>query len=227
MKIKDLPEMEKPYEKLENYGAEKLSDAELLAVIIKSGIKNMTAVQLAQEVLLLDKDNVGISFLKNITIENLQKIKGLGRVKAIQLKAIAELSIRMAKPQKIFRKEICSPEAVAEILMNEMKDESQEMIKTILLNTQNQLIRIVTNAVGTASSSIVEIKDVFKEPIKSNASRIILVHNHPSGDPTPSNSDIRFSIKMRDAGAIFGIEVVDHVIIGDGKFTSLKRLRKF
>lgn len=227
MKIKDLPDMEKPYEKLENYGASKLSDAELLAVIIKSGTKNKTSVDLAQEVLLLDKDKKGLTFLKDVPIEDLQKTKGLGRVKSIQIKAVAELANRIATPQKILRKQINSPEDVASILMSEMKDEPQEMIKTLILNTKNELIRIVTNAIGSVSSSVVEIRDIFKEPIKSNATQIILVHNHPSGDSEPSASDIKFTQKIKNAGEIFGIDVIDHIIIGNGTFSSLKRLRKF
>lgn len=227
MKIKDLPDMEKPYEKLENYGGKVLSDAELLAVIIKSGTKDKTVVEVAQETLLLDKDKKGLSFLNDVSIEELQKVKGLGRVKAIQLKAVAELASRISRPQKILRKEITSPEDVVEILMNEMRNEPQEIIKTLILNTKSELIRIVTNAMGTVNSSLVEVRDIFKEPIKSNATQIILVHNHPSGDPYPSQSDIRFTKKIKEAGEVFGIEVVDHIIIGDGIFSSLKRLRKF
>ncbi|MBQ8298288.1 MAG: DNA repair protein RadC, partial [Clostridia bacterium] len=181
MRIKDLPETEKPYEKIENYGAECLSNAELLAVIIKSGTKNVTAVEIAQQVLLLDKENQGLGFLKNVSLEDLQNINGLGRVKSIQMKALAEFAVRFSKPNKIVRKAITSPEDVAEILMAEMKDEPQEIVKTLILNNQNELIRIVTNAVGSGNSSYIEIKDIFKDAIKSSATKIIVVHNHPSG----------------------------------------------
>ena len=227
MNMKNLPETEKPYEKLESYGASKLSDAELLAVIIKSGSKNCTAVQVAQQVLLLDKERRGLNFLSSISLEDLQKIKGLGRVKAIQIKAVAELALRFAKPGKLVRHVITSPEDVANIVMGELKNESQEIIKTIILNNQNELMRIITNSIGTINSNVVEIREILKEPIKSGASKIILIHNHPSSNPEPSKSDINFSVKIRDAGKIFGIDLLDHIIIGDGVFVSLKRLRKF
>ncbi len=227
MKIKDLPEMEKPYEKLENYGASKLSDAELLAVVLKSGTKNKTSVELAQEILLLDSEEKGLNFLKDIPTDELQKIKGLGRVKAIQLKAVVELATRISTPRKIIKRIITSPEEVANILMADMKDETQEIMKVLVLNTKNEIIRIATVGIGTANVNLIEVRDVFKEPIRSNATKIILAHNHPSGDPSPSNSDITFSVKMREFGAVMGIEVLDHVIIGNGKFSSLKRMKKF
>lgn len=227
MKIKDLPEMEKPYEKLENYGASRLSDAELLAVVLKSGTKNKTSVELAQEILLLDSEEKGLNFLKDIPTDELQKIKGLGRVKAIQLKAVVELATRISTPRKIIKRIITSPEEVANILMADMKDETQEIMKVLVLNTKNEIIRIATVGIGTANVNLIEVRDVFKEPIRSNATKIILAHNHPSGDPSPSNSDITFSVKMREFGAVMGIEVLDHVIIGNGKFSSLKRMKKF
>lgn len=227
MKIKDLPEMEKPYEKFENYGAERLSDAELLAIIIKSGTKDKTSVELAQEILLLDSEKRGLNFLKEVSIDDLRKIKGLGRVKAIQLKATIELAKRISKPYKILRKTITSPDDVAEVLMSDMKDSSQEMMKVIVLNVKNEIVRVSTISLGTANSTLIEARDVFKEAIRYNSTRIIVAHNHPSGDPTPSKSDIVFSARLRDEGKLIGIEVLDHVIIGNDKFCSLKRMNKF
>ena len=227
MKIKDLPEMEKPYEKFENYGAQRLSDAELLAIIIKSGTKDTTSVELAQEILLLDSEKRGLNFLKEVSIDDLRKIKGLGRVKAIQLKATIELAKRISKPYKILRKTITSPDDVAEVLMSDMKDSSQEMMKVIVLNVKNEIVRVSTISLGTANSTLIEARDVFKEAIRYNSTRIIVAHNHPSGDPTPSKSDIVFSARLRDAGKLIGIEVLDHVIIGNDKFCSLKRMNKF
>lgn len=223
MKLKDLPETEKPYEKIENYGAQFLSNAELLAVIIKTGTKDKTAIEIAQEILLLDYQKQGLSFLKDISIEDLKNIKGLGRVKSIQLKAMVEFAVRFSKPSTIQKKSITSPEDVATLLMNELKDEPQELIKTLILNTQNELMRIVTITKGSANSSYVEIKDIFKDAIKSNASRIILVHNHPSGQVSPSRADIELTNKVRHAGELLNIELLDHIIIGDGIFSSLKR----
>ena len=227
MKMKDLPETEKPYEKLESYGAKSLSDAELLAIIIKSGTKSQTAVQVAQQVLTLDKERKGLNFLTEVSIEELQKISGLGRVKAIQIKAVAELANRFLKPSRLVRHVITCPEDVANIVMGELKNESQEIIKTVILNNQNELMRIITNSIGTINSNVVEMREILKEPIKSGASKIILIHNHPSGNPEPSKNDISFSIRIRDASEMFGIELLDHIIIGDGVFVSLKRLKKF
>lgn len=223
MKLKDLPITEKPYEKIENYGAKFLSNAELLAVIIKNGTKDKTAVEIAQELLLLDYQNQGLSFLKDISLEDLANIKGLGRVKSIQIKALVEFAIRFSKPSSIKKNVITSPEIVASILMNELKDETQEFIKTLILNTQNELMRIVTITKGSSNSSYVEIKDIFKDAIKSNASKIILVHNHPSGQVDPSEADIALTERVKIAGELLSIELVDHIIIGNGVFTSLKR----
>lgn len=227
MKIKDLPDMERPYEKLEAFGAEKLSNAELLAVMLKSGTKNVTSVELAQEVLLLDKENKGLAFLKDVAVEDFQKISGLGRIKAIQLKALGELLSRVRLPQTRKEQVISSPESAAKFFMGDLGLETQEYIKTMILNSQNKLVRIETNALGSTNASYVELKNIFREPIKSGAAKIIVVHNHPSGDPTPSKSDIAFTIKLRDVGMLLGIEVLDHIIIGNDKFVSLKRLKKF
>lgn len=227
MKIKELPEMERPYEKLELYGAEMLSTAELMAIIIKSGTKNLTSVEIAQEILKEDIYKKGITFIKDISIEELKQKRGIGRVKAIQLKAIAELASRANKPVKIIRKEIYKAEDVAKILMPDLRNEKQEIIKTILLDVRNKIIKIVTNTIGGTNSNTIDIKDIFREPIKSSAEKIVLVHNHPSGDVTPSSSDIKFTKKVIETGKLLGIELMDHVIIGDGKFCSLKELKKF
>lgn len=226
MKLKELPIMERPYEKLEMYGAEMLSTAELLAIIIKSGTKDLTSVEIAQEILKDDFMEKGVTFLKDVSIEELISKKGIGRVKAIQLKAVAELAARASKPVKIIRKEIFTPEDIAKIMIPDLKHEKQEVIKTILLDTRNQIMKIVTNAIGGLNSSMIEIREIFKEPIKASAAKIVLVHNHPSGDVTPSPDDIKFTKKIINAGEIFGIEIIDHIIIGDGKFSSLKRLKK-
>ena len=227
MKLKELPIMERPYEKLEMYGAECLSTAELVAIIIKSGTKDLTSVEVAQELLKDDVMEKGIAFLKDVSIEELVQKKGIGRVKAIQLKAISELAIRASKPVRILRRKIDMPEEAAKILMPDFKGEKQEVVKTILLDNRNQIIKIVTIAIGGINSSSVEVREVYKEPIKTNAAKIILAHNHPSGDTTPSIEDIKFTRKINEAGRVFGIELMDHIIIGDGTFCSLKRLKNF
>ena len=227
MKLKELPEMERPYEKLEMYGAEVLSTAELLAIIIKSGTKDYTSVEIMQNLLKEDILEKGVLFMKEISLEELKTKKGIGRVKAIQLKAIAELASRATKPVKIIRKEIYTPEDVAKIIMPDLKNEKQEIIKTILLDIKNRLIKVITNTIGGLNSNSIEIREILREPIKCSAAKIILVHNHPTGDVLPSNSDIKLTKKVFEAGLSLGIELVDHIIIGDNKFCSLKRLKKF
>ena len=154
-------------------------------------------------------------------------MKGFGRVKCIQLKALGELLSRVRLPKVSKEIILSTPEAVADLFMGEFNCEEQEYIKTLILNTQNKLLRIVTNVKGSTNASYVELKNIFKEPIKLGAAKIIVVHNHPSGDPTPSKSDINFTIKLRDLAELLGIELLDHVIIGDNRFVSLKRMKKF
>lgn len=226
MKIKELPDLERPYEKLENYGPEVLSIAELLAIIIKNGTKELTSIQIAQCLLNLDEEKKGISFFKDISLEELQKQKGIGRVKAIQLKALAELVCRGKESIGIKKLKIETPEDVSKIFMMEMRNLKQETTKTILLDSKNQIIRVVTNSLGTISFSYIEPRDIFREPLKSGAAKIIIIHNHPSGDPTPSKSDIHFTKTIQELGEMFNIELVDHIIIGDGTIYSFKRSNK-
>lgn len=228
MKINDLPSMERPQEKFLNFGSGKLSDAELLAIIIKTGTNEKSSVEIIQE--LMNKYNYeekGISFLNDLSIEEIQKIKGLGKVKAIQLKVISELVKRMSEPGNLNSLVVNNPEVVSQLLMEDMRHLKQEMLVTVMLTNRNTLIKVATNTIGGLNSNVVEVREIFKEPIKHSASKIILAHNHPSGNPYPSDSDVNFTNRIYEAGKIMGIELVDHIIIGDGVFSSLKELRKF
>lgn len=228
MNIKDLPVIERPYEKFSFYGAEKLSDSELLAIIIKSGTKDKTAVTLAQELMnKYDYDLKGLTFLNDLSLNELQKVKGIGKIKAIQLKALWELIKRSSKPINLKKYKIVSPSSAADFLMEDLRYLKQETLVVMLLDVKNELIKTVTVALGGLSQSSVEAREIFKEPIKYSANSIIVVHNHPSGDPSPSESDIKFTKRIYDAGKIFGIEVLDHIIIGNGIFSSLKKMGKF
>lgn len=227
MKIKDLPINERPYERLEKYGPEVLSDAELLAIIIKTGTKEKTAVQIAQEIFSYDYENNGVTFLRNYSLEQLSNIKGIGKVKAIQLKALGEISVRLSYKKPIAKKKITTPEDASLLVMVEMKDLKTETIRTILLDKQNQVLRVVTNCIGGLNSVAIEAKELFKEPIKSSAAKIIIVHNHPSGSITPSKNDIEFTRSMCEVGNLIGIEIIDHIIIGGENFCSLKRMKMF
>lgn len=221
LKIKELPLCERPYEKLEVIGPQHLSNAELLAVIIKSGTKSYTAVELAQFVLKLSHDG-RLSSLNNLSIEQLMQIKGIGKVKAIQIKAVLELSKRIATSDGIVHHVIKSASDVSTLMMEEMRYLKKEIFKALLLDTKNQVIKIVDVSVGSLNSSIVHPREVFSEAIKCGCNSIVFVHNHPSGDPNPSTEDIKTTQRLEEAGDILGIRVLDHIIIGDKKYISFK-----
>ena len=222
MTIKKLPTFERPYEKAQMYGIESLSNSELLAIIIKTGTKEKTSVELAQEILSIEKgEKENIQFLHTVSIEELTKIKGIGRVKATQIKAICELNRRMLRPIEKTQIKIRTAENVAELLINEMKYEKREKVKILVLNTKNILLKILDVSYGGTNSAIIEPKDILSEPIKMGAPKIILVHNHPSGDPTPSKEDIELTKRIYNAAALLGIELLDHIVIGNQKYISI------
>lgn len=221
LKMKELPLCERPYDKLEAVGAAHLSNAELLAVIIKTGTRDFTAVELAQRILKLANDG-RLSSLYNLSLEQLMGIKGIGRVKAIQIKAALELSKRIATSDGINRQAIKSALDASNLVMEEVRYLKKEVFKAILLDTKNQVLKITDVSVGSLNSSIVHPREVFSEAVKCGCNSIIFVHNHPSGDPTPSTEDIQTTQRLENAGNILGIKVLDHIVIGDGKYISLK-----
>ena len=209
MKIKELPEVERPYEKLELHGEKALSNAELLAIIIKTGIKEKTSVEIANKILNLNnyQDKGDLNFLREVSLEELMKLKGIGRVKAIQIKAICEIATRMSKPSNYRKIQIKKPRDVAELLMNDLRFEKREIVKVILLNNRNVIIKILDVALGSGNSSSLNIRYILSETIKINAPKIILVHNHPSGDPTPTNIDVETTENLKEAAKILKIEL--------------------
>lgn len=228
MNIKDLPQTERPYEKMMAFGAEKLSDAELLAIIIRAGTKDKTSIELIYELMnSYNYESLGLSFLNDISTSEIQKIKGLGQIKALQLKAVVEIAKRITKPADILKYKINSPEDVVTLIMEDMRYLKQEHLITILLDSKNYVMKIVTNTIGGLNSNIIEPREIFKEPIKCSCSKIVLAHNHPSGNPFPSEKDVDSTRRFYEAGKIFGIELLDHIIIGNGVFASLKKMNKF
>lgn len=222
LKMKELPELERPYEKLELYGEKHLSNAELLAIIIKTGTRTENSVQIAQKILNMNNENIDeLNFLRNLTIEELIKIKGIGKVKAIQLKAVCELAIRMSRPNNYKKVKIRQPYDLAKLLMNELRYEKKEIAKVVILNQKNEILKIQDVAVGGVNFATIGVKDILYEPIKMKAPKIILVHNHPTGDSTPSKADIDITIRVDKATQLIGIELIDHIIIGDMNFTSI------
>ena len=223
IKMKELPKSERPYEKLELYGEKTLTNAELLAIIIKAGTKEETALGLAQKILKLnnniEKDN--LNFLREITVEEFMKIKGIGKVKAIQLKAVCEIALRMNTITNYKQKQIKKPQDIAEILIEKMRFEKQEILKVAILDNKNHLLKIKDIAIGSGNFVVTTIKSVLNEAVKIEASKIILIHNHPSGDPTPSNADIEFTKKVEKASEILGIQLLDHIVIGKNNYISI------
>ena len=223
IKMKDLPEGERPYEKLEEKGAKALSDSELLAIIIKNGTKNETSVQVAQKILRLGMDGMGddLAFLKSATIGELMEIKGIGKVKAIQLKAICELAIRLSRPKISKGTVIKNTDQVAQMVLEEFQYEKNETARVFLLNAKNRLMKIENIALGGTSFVKLDVKAVVSSAIKVGANRLILVHNHPSGDSTPSQADIHFTDKLYNALNSFNIELIDHIVIGNMEYKSV------
>lgn len=223
LKIKEIPETERPYEKLELYGEKTLSNAELLAIIIKTGTKEETSVQIAQRILNLNYDpQMGeLNFLKSITMEELMQIKGIGRVKAIQIKAICELAIRMSKPSNFKKIQIKSTEQLANLVMEELRFEKREYVKLFLLNNKNEILKNIDTAIGGTNFANVNMKEIIGEALKIKAPKMILVHNHPTGDPTPSKADITFTDRLYNAAKMFDIELIDHIVIGNMNFKSI------
>lgn len=223
IKMKELPKTERPYEKLEQYGEKVLTNAELLAIIIKSGTKEETAIGLAQKILKLndneEKDN--LNFLREITIEELMKIKGVGKVKAIQIKAAVEISTRMNGTANYKNKSIQRPKDIADILMDKMRFETQEILKVAMLDNKNNLIKIKDVAIGSGNFAVATIKMILNEAVKIEAEGIILIHNHPSGNPMPSEKDIEFTQRVEQATKILGIKLVDHIVIGRNNYISI------
>lgn len=223
IKMKELPISERPYEKLETYGAESLTNSELLAIIIKTGTKEDTAVGLAQKILKLNDgtNKEDLSFLQDISITDFMQIKGIGKVKAIQLLAVCELAKRMNKPINKKYIKINNSNDVAKLLMNELRYEKREKAKLILLNSKNMILKIKDISYGGTNFAMIEPKEILNEAIKIGAPKMILVHNHPSGDTTPSKSDFNITDKIYEASELLGIQFLDHIIIGNNRFESV------
>ena len=220
LKMKDLPKSERPYEKFLMYGAKKLSNAELLAIIIKTGTKDETSVNIANRILLLAEN---IKELNSIPIETLEKIKGIGKVKAIQIKAVCELATRINAPINNMNLKITKPQDVANMFMEELKHEKQEKLKLLLLNTKNEVIKNIEIKTGSSSEIIVQPAEILKEVIKEELSKFILIHNHPSGDATPSDADIKFTKKLDESAKLLGVNLLDHIVIGKDCYKSIRK----
>jgi len=256
--IKDLPAVDRPQERLLREGPTVLSSAELLAILLRTGTRDKTALEVAQMLLSQQKgvlqpsaasskahesqadqiegvaandngsnqrqtnaDYMGLHQLAKASVEELSRVKGIGRVKAAKMKAAFELGRRLAG-SKVERPVIKCPKDVSGLLMEQMRYLDKEHFQVILLNTKNMVLGVELVSVGSLNTSIVHPREIFKRPIQTSAAAIILVHNHPSGDPTPSREDIQVTKRLQEAGQLLGINVLDHIVIGDNQFLSFR-----
>jgi len=219
MMIRDVHIADRPRERLIRQGAGSLSNQELIAILLRTGTKQESVLVLANRILSsFDK----IQDLKDATIEELMLVKGVGKAKAVQILAAAEIGKRMYRKHSEGRYTIRSPEDAAAYLMTDMASLNQEHFVVLFLNVKNEVLHKQTIFIGSLNSSIVHPREIFREAVKRSAASIIVAHNHPSGNPSPSPEDIEVTKRLIEAGSIMGIEVLDHVIIGDHQFLSLK-----
>lgn len=220
MIIKELPPSERPREKMMSDGIAHLSNSELLAILLRTGAKDKSALRVAEEVLSLG-DN-GILFLRECVPEELAKIKGIGEAKACQILAGIELGRRIAVKPREDRQKVNSPESIVSLFMEEMRYYKKEIFNVIMMNTKGEVIGTEKISMGDLSSTVIHPREVFLPAVKRSAAAVAFIHNHPSGDPQPSKDDITATQKLVDAGNIIGIKVWDHIIIGDGKYISFR-----
>jgi DNA repair protein RadC len=220
--IKELPPDGRPREKLKALGAGSLAEAELLAIILRVGTQGESVVNLASRLL---TTYGGLAGLARVPFTELCEVHGLGEAKACQLKAALEMGRRLLLAQPEERLQVRSPSDLAPLLMLELAPLDQETLRVVLLNTKNQVIKFSDVYKGSLNSSLVRVAEVFKEAVRVNAAAIIVAHNHPSGDPTPSTEDARVTEQLVAAGKLLEIEVLDHLVIGERSYVSLREKR--
>ena len=220
--IKEMYREERPYEKCEQYGAENLTDIELLAVLLRTGTKGENSLQLAQKILHPDFAQEGILNIHRWTAEQLMDLKGIGKVKAIQILCLSELAKRLSKAEARTGLDFSAPETIAQYYMEDMRHQNTEVLKLLFLNTRSKLIGESDISTGTVDTALVSPRELFIEALQRGAVSIVLLHNHPSGDPTPSKADVRITRRLKEAGSMIGITLLDHIIIGNNCFISLR-----
>lgn len=218
--MRDLPISERPYEKMELEGAERLSDKELLTVLIRSGTKTERADQIAHNLLQYCGED-GLLALWTMDMEELKHLPGIGRVKAIQIICVLELAKRIARGKRLFGTKITSPKDIAEYYKVQLKNYQKECLMLLIMDSKNRIIAEETLSIGTINTSIADPREIFRTVLKKNGVSVILLHNHPSGDPTPSREDILITERIADAGRLLGIGLNDHIIIGQNTYISL------
>ena len=222
--VRELPFEERPRERLKRLGPEALQDAELIAILLRTGTSKMGAVALAQQVVSHFQD---LRAIARASLNELQEVNGLGNVKAIEIKAALELGKRLAQYTDMTRFRVKTAEDVSTLLMVPFKDCEVETFKSVLLNTKNEVLRAVDVSSGGLDATMALPRDVFRQAIREGAHSVIVAHNHPSGDPEPSKSDIELTKRLAEAAKVLGIRFLDHVVFGDGRYVSLMERNLF
>jgi len=217
--IRDMPQDERPRERLMRLGARVMSNTELLAIMMRTGVGGENVLRLAERLL---AHFGGLTGIARASLAELRTVNGIGPAKAVEIKAALELGRRLMASAPEERPRVTSPADAANLLMSEMMLLEQEHLRTVLLDTRNHVLRISTVYKGSLNTSVVRIGELFREAIKDNAAAMIVAHNHPSGDPSPSPEDVHVTRQIRQAGALLDIELLDHIIIGRQRYVSLK-----
>lgn len=217
--VRELPEEDRPRERLARLGPEALRDAELMAILFRTGPKAVGAVALADQVL---AHFGNLRSLAHASLEELQQVKGLGHAKAVEIKAGLELGKRLAAYTGRDRTRIRGAEDVANLLMVQFKDYENEHFKCLLLNTKNDLVKVVDVSHGGLDGAMAVPRDVFRQAVRESANAVIVCHNHPSGDPQPSRDDMALTKRLTESGDLLGVRVLDHIVFGDGRYVSFK-----
>ncbi len=218
--INEICKSERPYEKCLQHGAVSLNDTELLAVLLRTGVKGLDVLELARHLLGPNCGDDGILNIHNLTLEQLKSIKGIGTVKAVQILCLSEFAKRLSKASAKEGLTFTHPSSIAKYYMEEMRHQKQENIKLLMLNSKSKLLGESDISKGTVNASLVSPRELFIEALSKQAVSIILLHNHPSGDPTPSKTDLFLTKRVKEAGELIGIELLDHIIIGDNCYSS-------
>lgn len=215
----------KPYEKFMAFGPEHLTESELLAIILRTGTKEVSATQLAEQVLELSRyPREGLLGLYDVSLEELMQIKGIGQVKAVKLKCLTELSMRISRASAKAGMQVCNSHTVADYFMEQLRHRTTECVILVCLDAKGQILKESLLSNGSVNMSLISPREIFMEALKQRAVNVLLVHNHPSGDPTPSSSDKALTDNVREMGEKLDIPLLDHIIIGDNRYASFKEL---
>jgi DNA repair protein RadC len=220
--IRDLPSADRPRERLRDYGAAALSTPELLAILLRTGSSKESAIHQAERII---KTFEGLAGLRRAPFGELRNMHGLGEAKAAQILAALELGVRLGRISPDERPVIKSPEDTANVLMSEMSLLDQEEVRVLQLDTRNHLIGISPLYKGSAHTTQVRMGEMFRDAVRLNATAIVVAHNHPSGDPTPSPVDVQMTKMLRESGRLLDIDVIDHIVFGGGRYISMRALR--